>query len=69
MRVAAPCPHSGACPIEPGTDWCHFAARQRAGRVAGSLPGIRLRAAAPAVRPVPAPAAAPACSTSHCRRP
>ncbi|MFF2525760.1 small ribosomal subunit Rsm22 family protein [Streptomyces liangshanensis] len=27
MRVAAPCPHDGACPIEPGTDWCHFAAR------------------------------------------
>nr|WP_206324636.1 MULTISPECIES: small ribosomal subunit Rsm22 family protein [unclassified Streptomyces] len=25
--VAAPCPHSGACPIEPGTDWCHFSAR------------------------------------------
>ncbi|MFI5755530.1 small ribosomal subunit Rsm22 family protein [Streptomyces sp. NPDC051569] len=27
MRIAAPCPHSGACPIEPGADWCHFAAR------------------------------------------
>ncbi|MFJ1600737.1 small ribosomal subunit Rsm22 family protein [Streptomyces sp. NPDC088261] len=27
LRVAAPCPHDGACPIEPGTDWCHFAAR------------------------------------------
>ncbi|MFG3493857.1 small ribosomal subunit Rsm22 family protein [Streptomyces sp. NPDC047928] len=27
MRIAAPCPHSAACPIEPGTDWCHFAAR------------------------------------------
>lgn len=27
LRVAAPCPHSDACPIEPGTDWCHFAAR------------------------------------------
>lgn len=27
FRVAAPCPHSGACPIEPGSDWCHFAAR------------------------------------------
>ncbi|MFE1013077.1 small ribosomal subunit Rsm22 family protein [Streptomyces sp. NPDC058794] len=27
FRVAAPCPHSGACPIVPGTDWCHFAAR------------------------------------------
>jgi len=27
LTVAAPCPHSDACPIEPGTDWCHFAAR------------------------------------------
>ncbi|WP_328678529.1 small ribosomal subunit Rsm22 family protein [Streptomyces sp. NBC_00322] len=27
LTVAAPCPHSTACPIEPGTDWCHFAAR------------------------------------------
>ncbi|GGU18588.1 small ribosomal subunit Rsm22 family protein [Streptomyces lavendofoliae] len=27
LTVAAPCPHSGACPIEPGTDWCHFATR------------------------------------------
>ncbi|WP_418956746.1 small ribosomal subunit Rsm22 family protein [Streptomyces tritici] len=27
LRIAAPCPHSGACPIEPGRDWCHFAAR------------------------------------------
>ncbi|MEV6393782.1 small ribosomal subunit Rsm22 family protein [Streptomyces sp. NPDC051907] len=27
MRVAAPCPHSADCPIVPGTDWCHFAAR------------------------------------------
>lgn len=27
LRVAAPCPHSGACPIEPGSDWCHFSAR------------------------------------------
>lgn len=27
LRVAAPCPHSAACPIEPGADWCHFAAR------------------------------------------
>ncbi|MEV7191452.1 small ribosomal subunit Rsm22 family protein [Streptomyces sp. NPDC093510] len=26
-RIAAPCPHSSACPIEPGTDWCHFSAR------------------------------------------
>ncbi|GHG42188.1 small ribosomal subunit Rsm22 family protein [Streptomyces zaomyceticus] len=27
FTVAAPCPHSGACPIEPGKDWCHFSAR------------------------------------------
>ncbi|MET9453191.1 small ribosomal subunit Rsm22 family protein [Streptomyces cinerochromogenes] len=27
LRVAAPCPHSAACPIAPGTDWCHFSAR------------------------------------------
>lgn len=27
FTVAAPCPHSDACPIEPGTDWCHFSAR------------------------------------------
>lgn len=27
LTVAAPCPHSGACPIAPGTDWCHFSAR------------------------------------------
>lgn len=27
FRVAAPCPHSAACPIVPGEDWCHFSAR------------------------------------------
>ncbi|WP_374983376.1 small ribosomal subunit Rsm22 family protein [Streptomyces fradiae] len=27
LRIAAPCPHSAACPIEPGSDWCHFSAR------------------------------------------
>ncbi|MFE0702883.1 small ribosomal subunit Rsm22 family protein [Streptomyces sp. NPDC058872] len=27
FTVAAPCPHSGACPIVPGSDWCHFSAR------------------------------------------
>ncbi|WP_433344310.1 small ribosomal subunit Rsm22 family protein [Streptomyces sp. CA-253872] len=27
LHVAAPCPHDGRCPIEPGRDWCHFSAR------------------------------------------
>ncbi|MFE9686945.1 small ribosomal subunit Rsm22 family protein [Streptomyces sp. NPDC002701] len=27
FHVAAPCPHSAACPIVPGSDWCHFSAR------------------------------------------
>lgn len=27
FRVLAPCPHSGTCPLIPGEDWCHFAAR------------------------------------------
>jgi ribosomal protein RSM22 (predicted rRNA methylase) len=27
FRIAAPCPHSSACPIVPGQDWCHFSAR------------------------------------------
>lgn len=27
FRVIAPCPHSDQCPIVPGEDWCHFAAR------------------------------------------
>ncbi|MCP2258770.1 Ribosomal protein RSM22 (predicted rRNA methylase) [Streptoalloteichus tenebrarius] len=27
MTVLAPCPHSAACPISGGEDWCHFAAR------------------------------------------
>ncbi|WP_328870911.1 small ribosomal subunit Rsm22 family protein [Streptomyces sp. NBC_00287] len=27
FHVAAPCPHSAACPITPGADWCHFSAR------------------------------------------
>ncbi|MFI5617458.1 small ribosomal subunit Rsm22 family protein [Streptomyces sp. NPDC051567] len=27
LKVAAPCPHDGSCPIEPGQDWCHFSAR------------------------------------------
>ncbi|MFF3674963.1 small ribosomal subunit Rsm22 family protein [Streptomyces sp. NPDC002120] len=27
LRVAAPCPHDGTCPIRVGQDWCHFSAR------------------------------------------
>ncbi|WP_309237910.1 small ribosomal subunit Rsm22 family protein [Streptomyces albidus (ex Kaewkla and Franco 2022)] len=27
LRVLAPCPHSAVCPMVPGEDWCHFAAR------------------------------------------
>ncbi|OLZ63190.1 rRNA methyltransferase [Streptomyces amritsarensis] len=27
LKVAAPCPHDGTCPIEVGKDWCHFSAR------------------------------------------
>ncbi|MFF2191846.1 small ribosomal subunit Rsm22 family protein [Streptomyces sp. NPDC058157] len=27
LKVAAPCPHDGTCPIAVGQDWCHFSAR------------------------------------------
>ncbi|MDJ0383013.1 small ribosomal subunit Rsm22 family protein [Streptomyces sp. G-G2] len=27
LRVAAPCPHDGTCPVVVGEDWCHFSAR------------------------------------------
>jgi ribosomal protein RSM22 (predicted rRNA methylase) len=27
LRVAAPCPHSDACPLLGTRDWCHFASR------------------------------------------
>ncbi|MFE2447341.1 small ribosomal subunit Rsm22 family protein [Streptomyces melanosporofaciens] len=43
LRIVAPCPHGAACPIEPGADWCHFAARVRRSSLhrqvkGGSLP-------------------------------
>lgn len=27
LHIAAPCPHSGACPLAGTKDWCHFASR------------------------------------------
>ncbi|WP_369204931.1 small ribosomal subunit Rsm22 family protein [Streptomyces sp. PU-14G] len=27
LRVLAPCPHDGTCPLVVGQDWCHFAVR------------------------------------------
>jgi ribosomal protein RSM22 (predicted rRNA methylase) len=27
LHIAAPCPHRSGCPLEVGSDWCHFAAR------------------------------------------
>jgi len=27
FHIAAPCPHSAACPIVPGEDWCHVSTR------------------------------------------
>ncbi|MET9731642.1 small ribosomal subunit Rsm22 family protein [Streptomyces sp. NPDC006458] len=69
FRVAAPCPHSAACPIVPGEDWCHFAARVSRSSLhrqvkGGSLPyedekfayvaATRLPAADSPVSPAPA---------------
>jgi ribosomal protein RSM22 (predicted rRNA methylase) len=27
LRIVAPCPHAGACPMSARHDWCHFASR------------------------------------------
>lgn len=27
LRIVAPCPHEGPCPLESTPDWCHFAVR------------------------------------------
>ncbi|NEC13655.1 rRNA methyltransferase [Streptomyces sp. SID8014] len=64
FHVAAPCPHSAACPIEEGTDWCHFAARVSRSSLHRQVKGASLAwedekfSYVAATRPRPAPAAA-----------
>ncbi|WP_171115706.1 MULTISPECIES: small ribosomal subunit Rsm22 family protein [Streptomyces] len=63
FHIAAPCPHSAACPIAPGTDWCHFSARVSRSSLHRQVKGGSLAyedekfsyVAATRFRPVPAP--------------
>jgi ribosomal protein RSM22 (predicted rRNA methylase) len=65
MRILAPCPHSAPCPIAPGEDWCHFAARVSRSSLHRQVKGGRLpyedekfcyvAAAHPGVAGAPAP--------------
>lgn len=72
LRVAAPCPHSDACPLLGTRDWCHFASRIHRSPLHRRLKGADLGhedekyAYVVATRlPVPAPAASRARILRH----